>query len=239
MEMKISRKILSVIIILSMTTTIAFTPISNDANTVQAAAKKSKAYKVVRVVDGDTIVISKGGEKVKVRLIGVDTPESVHPDAGKNVEYGKIATKFTKKKVSGKKVKLEYDKDKKDQYGRTLAYVYYGKKYDSMLNKALLKKGHAKAKYYSPNGKYKTTFEKLQKTAKSKKLGLWKYESGSGSSGDTSSGSGSYVGASTTYKFHKSSCSYVKNIKSGNRVYFKKRSEAVNAGYVPCKVCAP
>jgi len=75
---------------------------------------------VDRVVDGDTIVLSDGK---KVRLIGVDTPETKHPN--KPVEYfGKEATEFTRRMCEGKQVRLEYDQEKIDRYGRTLAYVF-------------------------------------------------------------------------------------------------------------------
>jgi len=75
---------------------------------------------VARVVDGDTLVLD-GGEKV--RLIGVDTPETVHPN--KPVErFGKEASAFTKRMAEGKHVRLEYDQERRDRYGRTLAYVY-------------------------------------------------------------------------------------------------------------------
>lgn len=234
-----SRRLLSFFIVLAMTASISLTPLMDDSNVVDAA-KKSKAYKVVRIVDGDTIVVKKNGKKIKVRFIGVDCPESVHPDSDKNVEYGKIASKYTKKKLKGKKVKLEYDKDKKDQYGRTLAYVYYGKNYKTMINKSLIKAGHAKAKYYSPNKRYKKTFEKLQKTAKANKKGLWKYGSMPEEvSNDSNTSSDSYVGATTTKKFHFTSCTWAGKINTENRAYFKSRDEAINLGYSPCKVCNP
>ena len=79
-----------------------------------------ETYLVKRVVDGDTIVLDTGD---KVRLIGVDTPETVHPN--KPVEFfGKEASAFTKALCEGKKVRLEYDWQKEDKYHRLLAYVY-------------------------------------------------------------------------------------------------------------------
>jgi len=77
---------------------------------------------VTRVIDGDTLVLD-GGERV--RLIGVDTPETVHPQ--KPVEYfGKEASEFTRRTAEGRRVRLEYDQGtgRQDRYGRTLAYVY-------------------------------------------------------------------------------------------------------------------
>ena len=149
-----------------MTALILSSAISQD-NTALAAT----TVKVDRVVDGDTFVTYIDGEKTRIRMIGVDTPESVHPNESKNTKWGKKISKWVKKQLTGKKVKLKYDKDKYDQYGRTLAYVYLGK---SMFNKTLLKKGYARAVYYAPNGKYRKTFNKLQATAKKKKKGFWK-----------------------------------------------------------------
>ena len=78
---------------------------------------------VTHVTDGDTIGVGRGWRYEKVRLIGVDTPETVHPN--KPVEYfGKEASAFTKQLCEGKTVRLEYDWQRKDKYGRTLAYVY-------------------------------------------------------------------------------------------------------------------
>ena len=80
-------------------------------------------YLCTRVVDGDTIIIIIDDKNERVRLIGVDTPEIVHPE--KPVEFfGQEATAFTKSMVEGKKVRLEYDQEKRDKYGRLLAYVY-------------------------------------------------------------------------------------------------------------------
>ena len=81
-------------------------------------------YEVVRVVDGDTIIVDIDGTETRVRLIGVDTPESVHPDDTLNSERGKIASDFTSALLTGKQVYLEYDKEMTDKYGRTLAYVF-------------------------------------------------------------------------------------------------------------------
>jgi len=84
------------------------------------ACTNSQILICARVIDGDTIVLSNGE---KVRLIGVDTPETKHSQ--KPVEYyGKEATAFTKKMVGGKVVKLKYDVQRRDEYDRLLAYVY-------------------------------------------------------------------------------------------------------------------
>lgn len=142
----------------------------------KASAEECMAT-IVRVVDGDTFVIRRKDSKQeeKLRLIGVDTPESVHSDKTRNTKWGKKASQYSKKKLTGKTVKLEFDKQKTDVYGRTLAYLYVKEKGKYvMYNKTLVSKGYARAVCYEPNHKYKKTFNKLQKTAKKKKLGFWK-----------------------------------------------------------------
>jgi len=127
-------------------------------------------YKVVRVVDGDTFIIDYNGTEERVRLIGVDTPESVHPNETKNTEEGIKTSNYTKERLEGKTVKIELDVQERDKYGRILAYVYID---DKMYNKELLELGYAKIATYPPNVKYVDEFTKIQKEARENKLGLW------------------------------------------------------------------
>ena len=112
-----------------------------------------------RVVDGDTIVVILDGKKEKVRMIGIDTPESVHPDKSRNTPMGKIASKYTKDNLEGKYVALETDVQERDKYGRILAYVYLD---DKMFNKTLLEEGLAKLMTIPPNVKYADDFKKIE-----------------------------------------------------------------------------
>ena len=81
-------------------------------------------YQVIRIVDGDTIVINYQGKQEKVRLLCVDTPESVHPDKKQNIPMGKTASDYTKKRLSGKSVDLEFEGHRiRGNYGRLLSYV--------------------------------------------------------------------------------------------------------------------
>jgi len=92
--------------------------------------------RVKMVIDGDTLLLTDGE---RVRLIGVDTPETKHPE--KPVEYfGEEAYLFTKKMVEGKKVRLEYDQTRRDRYGRILAYVYLMD--GTFLNAEIIKQGY-------------------------------------------------------------------------------------------------
>jgi micrococcal nuclease len=124
-------------------------------------------YRVERVIDGDTIKLSSGE---RVRYIGIDTPETKHPK--KPVQYfGKEAYEANKKLVEGKKVRLEFDVQKRDRYGRLLAYVYVD---DVFVNAWLVKNGFAYSYTYPPNIKYQELFVKLQKEARENKRGLWR-----------------------------------------------------------------
>ena len=133
----------------------------------------SELYKVVRVVDGDTLIIDYNGTEERVRLIGVDTPESVHPDEEKNTEFGTTASNFSKELLTDKYVKIELDVQERDQYGRILAYVYLD---DVMVNKILLEEGYAKVATYPPNVKYVDDFTAIQEEARNNKKGLWGLE---------------------------------------------------------------
>jgi micrococcal nuclease len=127
-------------------------------------------FQVTRVVDGDTIVVQMAGAEKKVRLIGIDTPESVHPDETRNVPYGKIASEFTRQQLEGQQVYLEYDVAETDKYGRILAYVWLN---DKMFNKTLLQEGHAMLATFPPNVRYVDDFTKLQAEARDAGKGLW------------------------------------------------------------------
>ncbi|UWG96088.1 thermonuclease family protein [Dehalobacter sp. DCM] len=127
-------------------------------------------YRVVRVVDGDTIILDINGKNERVRLIGIDTPESVHPDQDKNVPYGKIAADYTKSLLAGRSVQIERDVEERDRYGRLLAYVYLD---GEMVNKTLLAEGHASVDTYPPNVKYVDEFIALQKQAREAGKGFY------------------------------------------------------------------
>lgn len=139
---------------------------------IQTTNISEDSYKVISVTDGDTFKINYNGKETKVRLIGVDTPESVHPDKEKNTEYGKQASNYTKSLIENKTVKLEFDVSQTDKYGRLLAYVYLEN--GEMLNEKLVKEGYAKVATYPPNVKYVEKFESLQKQARENKVGFWK-----------------------------------------------------------------
>lgn len=121
---------------------------------------------VTRVIDGDTIVVN---QTKKIRLIGVDTPEVRDPR--KAVQYfGKEASEFTRKMVEGKQVRLEYDRQRRDGYGRTLAYVYLED--GTFLNAEIVKQGYGFAYTRFPF-KYLKDFRRYQREARQVGRGLW------------------------------------------------------------------
>ena len=127
----------------------------------------SDTFTVTRVVDGDTLLLSNGE---RVRLIGVDTPETVHPT--KPVQYfGKEASAFTKKEIEGQTIRLEYDQQRQDKYGRTLAYVYRSSD-DFFLNAEIIKQGYGHAYTRFPF-KYLDEFRSYEKEAREQRRGLW------------------------------------------------------------------
>ncbi|MGN0550386.1 MAG: thermonuclease family protein [Acutalibacteraceae bacterium] len=127
-------------------------------------------YEVIRVVDGDTIIIDYNAEDTRVRLIGVDAPESVSPTKEKNCKYGEIASGYVKNLLEGKSVSLEFDEEQYDRYDRMLAYVYLD---DEMLNLNLVQNGYAEAKEYKPNVKYSRLLKLAQQKAQQDKTGMW------------------------------------------------------------------
>lgn len=132
---------------------------------------------VVEVVDGDTFIGDFGGVQKKIRLIGIDTPESVHADDSKNTIYGEYASQYTKEILKESDiVYIEYDESVYDKYGRTLAYVWLDNDtsdISNMLNAKLLSEGYAYDKVYQPNDKYADEFEQLRIYAESTDVGLW------------------------------------------------------------------
>jgi micrococcal nuclease len=130
-------------------------------------------YQVVKLVDGDTIVIRYNGKYEKVRLLCVDTPESVHPDKKQNIPMGKVAARYTQKKLVGKSVDLEFEiKRLRGYYGRLLAYVFVD---GQNLNLDLVRQGLSP--YYTKYGKsekYDDEFRAAEKQARKDKLNIWR-----------------------------------------------------------------
>lgn len=145
-------------------------PSSEEPPAKSTAGRKlaeTKASLVEKVIDGDTLVL---GDGEKVRLIGVDTPETSHPEVPVQ-RFGKEATAFTRKTAEGLKVRLEFDGPRKDAYGRTLAYVFVG---DTLLNKEIIRRGYGYAMTRFPHSRM-DDFLAAEREARAKQYGLWNY----------------------------------------------------------------
>jgi micrococcal nuclease len=124
---------------------------------------------VTRVVDGDTVEVDFRGRTLTVRLIGIDTPESVAP--GEPVQcYAVQASSYTTERLEGERVRLELDVERIDPYGRTLAYVWLG---DELFNETLVREGYAFVTTYPPNVRYVDRFRAAQREARSAGRGVW------------------------------------------------------------------
>lgn len=127
---------------------------------------------VNRVIDGDTIEVEMpNGANESVRLLLIDTPESVHPDKP-DQPYGEEASEYVKEKLSeGTEIKLEYDGTKRGQYDRLLAYIWVD---GDNLNQELIEKGFARYAYeYDPPYKYQDEFKESEKEAEKEEKNIW------------------------------------------------------------------
>jgi micrococcal nuclease len=127
--------------------------------------------KVARIVDGDTVQVTLGGRRERVRYIGVDTPESVKP--GSPVQcYAKRASAFNARLVAGERVRLVSDAERRDRYGRLLAYVY--RERDGLfVNAELVRRGYARTLTIPPNVAHAAELRKLASAARRARRGLW------------------------------------------------------------------
>lgn len=128
-------------------------------------------YRIAKVIDGDTFGIVDGQERI--RLIGADTPETVHPKRPVEL-WGPEATLFTKDFLAGGEVRLEFDGPSRDKYGRILAYAWVG---DRMLNEELIRAGLASAEpWYPYSAAMKDRFRRAEGEARAARRGIWSAE---------------------------------------------------------------
>ena len=190
------------------------------------------AYQVTRIIDGDTVEIRYDGKLTSVVLIGVDTPETVHPQ--KPIEtFGKEASAFTRNLLLGESVYLRFDGNKTDKYGRLLAYLYRAP--DGLfVNLEVVRQGYGKV-YTTFPFKHKALFQHYGGQAQKAGRGLW----GVGHAGTSSKVIEEVPRTQTVYitrtgaKYHRGSCRYLKYSKIAVSLEKAKQS------YGPCSVCRP
>ena len=146
-------------------------PSHTPSATPDAVLLAPRTATVLRVVDGDTILVrDSGGHTERVRYIGVDTPESVKPNTPVQC-YGHEASNYNKSLVQGRTVRLVPDSEPVDKYGRSLAYVYADGK---LVQSELLTGGYARTLEIPPNTSRAAQFAKLEDVAIRTNKGLWR-----------------------------------------------------------------
>lgn len=200
----------------------------------------SPEFKVTRVIDGDTVEIEEGQ---KIRYIGIDTPETVHPD--KDVQcFGKEASSKNTEFVMGKSILLEKDVSEADKYGRLLRYVYVG---DVFVNDFLVREGYAKSSSFPPDVKHQDKFREAEQEARQNNRGLWAYcQTGANQpvmSSETSSTDGCQIkgniSSSNEKIYHVPGQRYWDKTQideSKGERWFCTEEEALNAGFRKSKV---
>jgi micrococcal nuclease len=124
---------------------------------------------VSAVIDGDTLEVSWRGRRERVRLLGVDTPETVDPHRPVGC-FGPEAAAFTRRRLQGRTVRLRFDRQRRDRYGRLLAYVEVD---GHRFNDELLTGGYARLLVIPPNGRYGRVMLDEELAARSAERGLW------------------------------------------------------------------
>ena len=161
------RRLTTALIVLTVSVTV--TGCEQLAATTTPSSSRPQV-RVVRVVDGDTIIVRLAGSNERVRYIGMDTPESVKPNSPVEC-FGKAASAENERLVGGRTVRLEFDVERRDRYGRLLAYI---RRTDgSMVNELLLRRGYAMTLTIPPNVRYAERFLKAQRAAREAGRGLW------------------------------------------------------------------
>ena len=188
---------------------------------------KSKAtFRVVAVIDGDTLDLVSDGNKTRVRLIGIDTPE-------KDSHLYAEAKKKLSELVSDRDVALEFDVEKTDKYERQLAYIWTpsdGSFGDILVNKEMVRTGYASVYTVPPNVNHAKELVAAQKLARNEKAGLW---------GLKREPAEYYLGSKNSQVFHRNTCKRADDISEHNRVIFKSIDEALDEGRSPCRDCKP
>jgi micrococcal nuclease len=205
---------------------------------------------VIKVVDGYALEVFVKGQKKSeiVRLIGAGLPD-LKKDKKTIQEMGKIASQVTENWVKGKKIFLEFDVEKRDRYGRLLAYVHVpfkggGIPCKILFNQILVSGGYAQVYTFPPNVKYKDRFLKTQREARKNKKGFWGNKWADvkpreeKKSKDVSGFSILYIVSKNSKVYHNPNCKWAKSIKEENIIKFHNKKEA-GKGRRACKVCKP
>ncbi|MBW1941199.1 MAG: thermonuclease family protein [Deltaproteobacteria bacterium] len=179
----------------------------------------------VFVFDGDTILLKNGD---RVRYLGIDTPEIRH-NGQKSDFMAYAARKYNRGLVLNQKVRLEFDLQKEDAYGRLLAYVYRAN--GEMVNTLLLERGFAHVMVHSPNLRHFPLLLSCQRRAMAMGLGIWQKKIARQES--------YYTGNRKSFRFHRPTCLFGRKTDPRNVKIFENRRDAFWNGFSPCRRCRP
>jgi micrococcal nuclease len=199
-------------------TTISAKSIHTENKSQSAAKQISDIDTVLRVIDGDTFVMTQGRH---LRLLCLDTPEKGEPYADK-------ASTFADSLLLYKAVKIETARTAEDKYGRTLAYLFLGSK---LYNEILLRAGLARIYFFEKNQRYAKELLSAQNDARRAKRGIWSLPAPSSEP--------YYIAAGGSFRFHRPLCRDIKDINLKKARRYKTRDGALDIGLSPCRECKP
>jgi micrococcal nuclease len=176
------------------------------------------------VDDGDTVVLTDGR---RIRYIGINAPEVAHdPQAAQ--PFGDAARAFNRRLVLNRRVRLEFDREKKDRYKRTLAYVFVEN--GRLVNASLVDAGYAYCLPRLPNRRYTRVLLAAQRRAMAEKKGIWSRWLDL---------PGPFLANLHSMRFHRPDCPFARHIANGNQRVFRNARDVFYEGFAPCKRCIP
>ncbi len=182
---------------------------------------------VTRVIDGDTAELAGGA---RVRFLGIDAPEMERD--GRSAEFLAHQSKaYVAGLIQGKTVRLEYDRERYDRYGRLLAYLYLPD--GAMVNLAVVRQGLARVYTQPPNLRYQEALNAAQQEAMAAGRGLWQKPLAA------QQNESYYLGNKNSLRLHRPGCPLAARMKPANRARFDSLKEAYSPGYSPCRSCKP
>ena len=150
-------------------------PSSHGSASLRPRGPVSTGWTVSRVVDGDTVEVTRGARTLDIRLIGIDTPETVHPT--EPIEcYGPEASAYAERRLEGEPVLLELDRSqgRRDYYGRTLAYVWLAAGPPRLFNLDAVRRGYALEYTYDDPYQWQQQVQRAARVARDHRLGVWR-----------------------------------------------------------------
>jgi micrococcal nuclease len=190
----------------------------------KSAWTKNPQWVAVRwVVDGDTVILRDGRH---VRYIGINSPEVAH-NGLTGEPFGEAGRVYNRNLVKDESVRIEFDREKRDAYGRWLAYLYL--RDGRMVNQLMIEKGLAYCLFRAPNQRHTRMLLSAQRRAMQANVGIWR-------NGHPKAPK-SVIASRRSMRFHLPTCPHARQIRPSNRVKFSSTWDAYWQGFAPAKGC--